>query len=376
MLAGGTHGFYRRALAAPNTEYVKVEVTDGDGNVLAIPRGSVSPTGGLKILDGGVTATLASSVTRQASITVDASLYPETINGILAPYGNRLNIYRGIAFAGGSSPYIWQVFTGRIQEATEAPDGTVLVPASDRANEIIEAGFITPQNSQVGNLVTSEFVRLVSDALSDAVFGSSDSFGQTVPLLTWEYDRAGALEEMATTVGAFWYVLANGSFVLRKYPWTVPGSPVVTLSDGAGGVVVGTPTRSRDGVWNSITVSGERADGSAPVIAFAEDNNPASPTYVRGSFGRRHRSITLRTPSTQGQAQTAANDWLRRSIGLFETWSWTQPPDASLELGDVIGLNAYGRSGIIQVVSGFTLPLTPGGMMTVQAHAQVIGALE
>jgi hypothetical protein len=375
MLPGGLDGLYRKALAAPFREYVKVEVLDGNGNVLDLPRGSIDPdTGGLLFLDGSaVSATLSSRVSRTMSLNVDESLYPETISGILAPYGNRLRAYRGIEFGDGGR-YAWQIFTGRIQEAVLAPDGIVSIPASDRALEVADFGFTTPQNSQVGNTILAEFIRLVSDALGDAVFGASDTFYETVPLLTWESDRAGAIDEMATTGSAFWYALADGSFVMRKYAWTVAGAPLLTLADGVGGVLVASPSRDRSDVWNSITVTGERADGSTPVYATAQDTNPASATYVSGPFGRRHRTINLQTPQTQGTAQTAANGWLRRSVGLFETWRWTQPPDAALELGDIVALNAYGRTGIIQVVSGFTLPLDVGAMMTVQAHAQVLGA--
>ncbi len=180
---------------------------------------------------------------------------------------------------------------------------------------------------------------------------------------------------MSTTVGAFWYALADGSFVQRYVPWTVPGSPVVSFSDGLNGVMVASPSRDREDVWNSITVTAERADGTPPVFAVAEDTNPLSPTYVNGPFGRRHRLVYLQTPQTQGSAQTAANAYLRRSVALQETWTWSMPPDAALELGDIVTLNAYDRTGIIQVVSGYTLPLEVGAMMTVQAHAQVIGLL-
>lgn len=378
MLTGGLDPLYRRALAAPHSEYVLVEVLDGAGNVLTIPRRNRDDpaVNGLKFLPGSsVTATLTSRVSRVLTLVVDQSLYPAVPGDLLAPYGNRLRVTRGIRFADGSR-YAWTVFTGRIQEPVLAPDGTCVVPAADRSLEVAEYGFQVPMNSQVGDTVNAEFVRLISDALTDAVFGASDDFTQTVPALTWESDRAGALDEMATTVGAFWYALADGSFVLRRYAWTVASPALLTLSDGPGGILMGSPSRDREGVWNSIGVSGERADGSTPVFATAEDNNPASPTYVNGPFGRRHRPVRLQTPQTQGSAQTAANDWLRKSLGLFETWRWTQPPDAAMELGDVVALNAYGRTGIIQVVSAFSIPLDPGGMMTVQAHAQIVGALE
>lgn len=374
MLAGGTDGLYRTALSRPHTRYVKVEVLDGAGNVLALPAVSTAPGGGLLFADGSVSASLQSRVSRRLQITVDQSLYPADPDDLLAPYGNRLRAEMGIEFADGSR-YAWTVFTGRIQRPVLSPDGTVIVPAADRAYEVAEAGFTAPQNSSVGSSVNAQFVVLVSDALSDAVFGTSDVFPQTMPQLTWEADRASALDEMSTTVGAFWYALADGSFVQRYVPWTVPGNPVVTISDGLNGVMVASPSRDREDVWNSITVTAERADGSLPVFAVAEDLNPDSPTYVRGDFGRRHKFVNLQTPQTQGSAQTAANAYLRRSVALQETWTWTMPPDAAMELGDVVSLNAFDRTGIIQVVSGFLLPLDAGSMMTVQAHAQVIGLL-
>lgn len=376
MLPGGLDPLYRRALAAPHTEYVLVEVLDGDGNVLPIPAEHTSPTGGLLILAGSaVSATLANRVARNAQIVVSQDLYPADPDDLLAPDGNRLRISRGISFADGSYDYAWIVFTGRIQQPELNPDGTCVVPAADRAQEVQEAGFLVPENSQVGNSVPAEFRRLIIDAVPHPVFGVSDTYAQTVPQLTWDSDRAGAIDEMATTVGSFWYPLADGSFVIRHVPWTVPGDPVVMLRDGVGGILVASPSRSREDVYNSITVTAERLDGSVPVFAVAEDTNPSSPTYVQGRFGRRHRTISLQTPATQGSANSAAQDYLRRSIGLFETWRWEQPVDAALELGDVVGLEAYGRSGIIQVVSGFTVPLDTQTMMSVQAHAQVVGVL-
>lgn len=376
MLTGGLDTLYRNSLAAGIDLYTRVDVLDGTGVQLAIPSQYTDDNGGLIFADGQITATLNSAVTRNLTLTVPQGVYPALSTGLLAPYGNRLKVTSGIKLGDGSLKYTWTSFTGRIQKPILAPDGSVTVTAADRANEVIEAGFTVPMNSQVGNTVSAEFVRLVSDAVPGAVFGASDVFNLTVPKLTWQSDRGQALTEMATTVGGFWYCLANGSYVLRRYPWTVAASPLVTLSDGDGGILAGSPSRDRQDVWNSITVSGERADGSAPVVAVAEDDNPASPTYVRGPFGRRHRLITLQTPATQGAAQTAANEWLKRSVALQETWSWEQVPDAAMELGDVVALDAYDRDGIVQVISSYTLPLGIGSNMSVQAHAQVVGALE
>jgi hypothetical protein len=308
-------------------------------------------------------------------MTVDETLYPIFADGILAPYGNRLRVTQGIQYATGDL-FAWVVFTGRIQSPTNAADGQVTVSASDRANEVVEAKFVSPQSSDVGVSVNTEFTFLVSDGVPDAKFGASDVFALTMPDLTWQDDRAGALDEMGTSAGAYWYCLANGDYVIRRYPYAVPASPILTLHDGPGGLISGTPSRDRGDVYNSVSVTGERADGSTPVFALAQDLNPASPTYVHGNFGLRHRSISLQTPQTQGSAQTAANQYLRTSIALTETWTWQQPVDAALELGDVIGLDARGETGIIQVVSGFVIPTKPGDPMQVTGRAQVIGVLE
>jgi hypothetical protein len=374
MLTGGLDDGYRNALAGPHTRYVLVEVLDGTGAVLAPPDDRVGDDGGLAFIGGTVTATLASRVTRTLSLTVDQALYPALSTDLLAPYGNQLRATMGIQFADGNR-YAWVCFVGRIQSANLTPSGTCQVECSDYADKVQEAGFLVPSNSQAGNSVNSEFVRLVSDGVPGAVFGTSDTFAQTVPVLTWDQDRSAAIDEMATTVGAYWYCLADGSFVMRRVPWTVPGNPILTLSDGAAGTILGEPERLRSDVWNSITVTGERADGTPPVYAIAEDTNPDSPTYVLGPFGRRHKPIRLQTPATQGSAQSAAQDYLRTSIALFETWAWTQPPDAALELGDIVSLNAYDRTGIIQVVSGFRLPLEVSASMEVRAHAQVLGVI-
>lgn len=373
MLTGGLDTSYRQALATSPTPYIRVDVLDGAGNTLPVPADRVGEDGGIIILGGSVTATLTNRVTRTLDITFDESLYPVYPSAILAPYGNRLRVWRGIKLAGGQT-YRWVIFTGRIQDAINAVDGEVSISALDRGNEVVEAEFVRPVNSSVGALVASEFVRLVRDGVPDATFGTFDIAALTVPQLTWESDRAAGLDEMATASSAYWYCLADGRYVIRRYPFSVSKPSILTLSDGPGGLVAAAPARAREQIYNSVTVTGERADGTAPVYALAQDLNPASPTYVRGNFGIRHKTINLQTPQTQGSCQTAANAYLRASVALTESWAWQQPVDAALELGDVVTLNARGESGIIQVVSGFTIPLDLS-VMTVTARAQVPGLL-
>jgi hypothetical protein len=373
MLPGGLDATYRQALATSHASYVRVDVLDGSGNELEIPADRIGEDGGLPFLSGSVSATLTNRVTRTLDIMFDEALYPVFPGAILAPYGNRLRVWGGVKFADGSF-YRWVIFTGRIQDDVNTADGQVSLSALDRANEVVEAKFIQPENSQVGSLVSAEFIRLVSDGVPDAQFGTFELKDLTVPLMTWESDRAAGLDEMATACGAYWYALANGEYVIRTYPFATDAPSVVTLTDGTGGLLAAAPTRAREQIFNSVTVTGERADGTTPVYALAQDNNPASPTFVGGNFGLRHKTISLQTPQTQGSCQSAANDYLASSVALTESWTWAQPVDAALELGDVATLYARNESGIIQVVSGFTIPLD-FSVMAVTGRAQVPGML-
>lgn len=367
MLPGGLDAMYRAALATSHRPYLLVEVLDGLQNVLATD---------LTYLAGQVSATLTSRVARTCTIIFDESFYPYEPTDLLAPYGNMIRATRGIEYADGTRD-TWVVFIGRIQETTLNPDGTCVVQAADFAADVIENRFITPQNSQSGDLVSQEVTRLITDGFSQAQFGPFSIQDIPVQPLTWQLDRGQALDELATSVGAFWYPLAGGEFTLRQYPWTVFSDPVVTYADSDGGSVVeSSATRSRESVYNTLTVTGERLNGDVAVFATSSDFNSDNITFVGGPFGIRSQLLRLQTPSTQATAAAAASDNLRRFIALVDTWQWSMTPDAALELGDTVSLNVRGRSDIIQVVESFQIPLDLSGPMTVSGRSRVVGILE
>lgn len=377
MLANGTNTMYRKALATSHQPYLLVEVLDGQQNVLEGLPLIGAPEGGLGYLSGSVSATLTNRVSRTCTITVPDYMYPFAADGLLAPYGNMLRAWRGIGFADGTN-YRWQVFVGRIQDTVLNDNGTCTVQAADFAADVLENKFVRPENATASNTVTIEIQRLIQDGFSQATFGEVTSFPAPARTRTWQLDRGQALDELATSVGAFWYPRADGAFNLLAYPWTVHSDPVTTYSDsGEFGMVSGArAARSRAGVFNSLTVTGERLNGDAPVYALAQDTNPASVTNTNGNFGRRHQLLRLQTPGTLGAAQGAANNNLRRLIALVDAWSWSMPVDAALELGDAVYLDVYGRAPVVQVVASMQIPLDLSGPMRVDGRSRVAAALE
>jgi hypothetical protein len=383
MLPGGTDPMYRRTLATSHRPFTRIQVFSGTGQQLLNLRFGTrdqydTAQGSLLFYSGSVSATLGSRVARNLAFSCHGSLYPEFETDLLAPYGNIVRVYHGVELVDGSRRYVWQVFGGRIQDTYfDSASGTTNVACADFAADVLDNGFLEPRNSSVGRLCTEEVKDLILEGYPGAHFGDSDPFADTMPQLTWESDRGAALDEITKSLGALWYPLADERFVTRRIPWTVSGPPVYTFRDGPGGSVLRFRTaRSRSSVYNAISVTGERADGTMPVWANSLDSNPSSPTFIDGGFGRRTRQTHLQTPGSQGQVQSVANDLLQSSKALTESWDLAIIPDASLELGEVIGIEAGNRVDIVQVVSDFQLPLDLSGPMSLSCRSQVPGLLE
>lgn len=376
MLPGGSDALYRSVLAAPHRHYVRVEVWSGDGMPLEqfIPDQFRGLWGGLAIVNGSVSATLNSRVARNLNIVVPDELYPRDTADLLAPFGNEIRAFAGILLGDGSDVYTWPVFRGKIQEVTmDSSSGTCSVTCADRGADVADHGFVTPQSSQTANTINAEWQRLIVDALPDATFGVSDVFSKNVAELIWEFDRAAALDEMSTSVGALWYPLADGDFVLRRFPWSFDQPLVFHFTDGPGGTVdTFQARRSREAIFNTVTVTGERLNGDAPVFAMAQDTMVGSPTRVSGPFGVKSRLDRLQTPSTQGGAMSTAEALLRACIAPVEEFILTMVPDAALELGDAGTVELDDRE-VVQVVTAFTLPIDLSGDMTVSTRSLVVG---
>lgn len=379
MLPGGSDPLYRAVLATGMQHFVRLEVWSGLGVPLAslIPaqRGG-EPEGGLCFYNGTVSATLNLRVTRELQFSVPYDMYPTQPTDLLAPFGNEIRAYRGVRLGDGSDVYTWQVFRGRIRQVRQYSTGNVSLVCTDRAADVVDNMFVSPQNSQTPNSVLAEFQRLVVDAVSDATFGASDLFDMQVQPLTWELDRGAALDEMARSVGALWYCLANGDFVMRSYPWTQQQLPVVTLSSQAGGTISSWEAlRDRNAIYNVVTVTGERLNGQPPVYGTEADLDPASPTYVYGGFGVRSLLDRLQTVATTGGAVGAARERLAASIAPVEAFQLRCTPDASMELGDAVTLDIDGRQ-VLQVVSALSMPLGVDDDMFLSTRSMVINELE
>lgn len=375
MLTPANPGLFAQAINSSHRAVMRVTVLDGQGD----------PIQEIPISDGSVSATLGSQVTRNAEILVPPALSPKTETDLLFPNGNRLLIERGIDLGCGNIDLL-PVFHGRIQTIWDTPDGPLRVKAIDLAGDVRDAGFVVPTNSIPTAPIQQEFQRLVKGALPTAVFGPSDGFSSLVGERTWDTDRAQALDDMANSVGAFWYTLPDGRFVIRRVPWTIPRSPELRVTDNlrttvcqtAQGVPAAdlpylwatssTRERSREQVVNIVTVSAELVNGTAPLVFTAADSDPTSITWIGGNFGIKSKAIRTDVAQSGAQVQTMAETSLKRARAILDNWSLQVMPDPRLELGDCVEV-ACQNVVSVQVVGAFRLPLSPTGRMDVGTRA-------
>lgn len=365
---------YRAALARPHTPYLRVAVTDSSGNEII---SSVTYS------DGSVSATLQSRVTRTLSLTVDRSYAPITAAGSIdytapfAPFGNRLKAYRGISWGNGLDTY-WPVFYGRIDDVLIKSNGTMDVTGSDLAAEVVEAPFETPTTSSTLLTVAGQVQQLITAAMPAATYDfTSSAFPQLVPYVVWQTDRGQALDDLASSVGALWYPRADGTFTMRKVPWANTQTQVATLTDGPDGLLTDYGIRiSRTDVKNAVVYITERQDGSDPLYYVSRDMVTTSPTYYKGPFGHKPLVITNQQPLSSAQQKQAADTLLRQSKATGQVWSVATVPDASLELGDLLGtvadqgpLQQYTQIAAQQVVAGFQMPLRENAAMSLTMRA-------
>lgn len=355
---------YKAALPYPHRREIRVQVFQGGvmvGDSDSDPR--------LLPVAGRVGASLTSRVTRRLDMMVDPSLYPAGPTDLLSPYASVLRVSAGIGFPDGSRE-MFPIFTGRVATVDRAGDGDVEVSAEDLAADVVGFQFEQPQASNAGTPITTEIRRLITQAVPDATFGTDDVPAGTTPVLVWDTDRGKALDDLAEAVQGRWYVLGDGSFVTRRYPYAT-GTPVASLVDESGGVVV-TASRSitRWGTANSVTVVSERMDGTDPVRATVRDTDPSSPTRFGGPYGRVSQVINIQTPITLPVAQELAKAQLEAASALVEQWSIGIHPDYTLEPGDTITVSYRGLSSV-QVIDRISYPLLTGPDMGIEARASV-----
>lgn len=322
---------------------------------VTVSRGNTS-LGTIPIVDGNISATYNTQGGRDGSITVDRGVITA---GLLNPLSDQVIIRTGI-------PGFLEVpiFTGRPDNtALELPDGLVEVPLLSRGAEAIRASFESPWAAIDGNQAKAEMQRIlqnVDSTWSVDVSAARDSVIGTG--LVWEDDLGQAMDQLALGASLIWQPNRTGGFTIFTNPYFLgpvlaPNTGII-LRDGVDGVVVDVQvTKSREGIYNSVTVVAERFGNQVPIRVTVRDNTMSSPTYWGGLFGKQNLVVKSQLPIDINGATDLAFRIIRQSLALQRNWSVTMPHFPLLDPGDVITLVTADDGPALVVVESVEYPL-------------------
>lgn len=288
------------------------------------------------------------------------SWVPKTPLDALNNYGQRIRLSYDVGRADGS----W-VSTGLgwfIVDEWEEDGGTVTVSALDVTDALRTARLLAPMAPAAGGTFVSELRRLVGGRLPLDVDGAPTN--RTVPSgMSWQEDRLGAIDELLTAWPARAELDPDGVLVIL--PDDLDEAPAdVVLVEGVGGTVIKSRhAGSREGLANVVVArAADTADPAAPpVVGYAVDDDPDSPTYVDGPMGELVEYFSSPLLRTKAQCEAAARTILRRSLRPATTIPVQTLPDPRLGVNTRVELRRADGTVVQTVVTGAQLPLTGEG---------------
>jgi hypothetical protein len=289
--------------------------------------------------------------------------------------GHELRLSRGIEFADGQQQ-LWTlgVFGLSAAPTTDNPDALeVRLSGSDRSRRVIRNRFTAPYIVADGSNAVTAAQALIRDRLPGVQFRSANTAYTTPQLIFDEQsDPWQAAQDILSGAGMEVFFDIDGYCVIQAEP--DPNDPTLrasfTYAEGSEATILGL-TRDTDNeqIYNGVIVTGESTTNSAPVRGEAWDDNPASPTYYLGTYGKVPLFYRSEFIKTTQQAAAAAKARLRKVMGATELISFTGIVNSAHREGEIIRIERA-RSGVsgLFMLDGFGIPLRGTDGMTVKTR--------
>ncbi|MET8079979.1 DUF5047 domain-containing protein [Streptomyces sp. NPDC005303] len=339
-------------LAESHTPVTLVQLFLADGRVIEVPH-----TGGSVTVDRG------QANRRTCTVTVaDVTLIPRTPTDQLATYGARLRISRGVDYGDGSQELV-PLGVFRLDSVDgDVTQGPVTLQGKDLSAIVADDKFTAPYRATgtVASAITALIQRSIpgADVVSTV---ASTTIGTRV--YDVEADPWTGVQEIAAAAGAECYATADGTFTISTLPDLLTTEPAWSIEATEGGVYIkASRSMSSDGVYNGVMARGENtSDNVAPVSSLVVDNDPNSPTYWSGPYGRRPFFYSSSTLVTTAQCLQAATLKLAQLKAPNASGDISSLPNPALEPGDVLRLMHEDGSRELHQAASFSVPLDLGG---------------
>lgn len=361
-----TSDAFNEAITESHKLACRVTLTDTQGNETE-----------LDVLDGTVTLDGTAATRGQCSLTLSPDTeIPDTPTSILAPYGSEIAVMRGVTFPSGDTEMVpLGVFRIDETDVSDTGDIDLQVSALDRSARIIEAVFEDAGQIAQGTNCADQIQDFIYAAFPDVVYDSTESVWDdvttTTPLLGYPAggDRWDTCLALAEAAQCELFFNAVGELVLRYRPSATIADYVVS----EGTVLLSASKRwGRESACNRVVVEGANATDT-PVFGEASDDDPLSPTYYGGDFGKVTFNYSSEYITDSDQANSVADIILRQKKGTGQQIGFTSLVLPQLEPGDCVEVIRE-RLGIseLHVIDSLQIPLGPGEMSATTRSLQVV----
>ncbi|MCA1571940.1 MAG: DUF5047 domain-containing protein [Chloroflexi bacterium] len=363
-----------------------VEVIDTRGVVIASSYPGSSPR--LAVGDGEVQVDRGANVRRSLSgLTIagtDSRVLPLRAADILSVVsGNEIRPYRGIRYADGTEELMPLGIFGLADAPLEdAPDRfEVTLTGFDRSRRISRNRWDRVFQIVAGTNVIAAGQALLRDRMPGITFLTRTSTAHVTPELVFDestQDPWAEAVKIFSSAGLEVYFDVDGNCVIAEEPDpNAPGATKVATYGEVTGMPILSISRatSNEQVYNGVIVTGESASNPTPVRAVAWDDDPASPTYYLGSYGKVPYFFTSQYIATEAQALAAARGRLKQVKSATEVITGRFIPNPAHEEVDIIEISR-GRSGTsgLFVLDGFNIPLRASREMTLRTRKRYVPA--
>lgn len=337
----------------------------------------------LAITGGTVTADARRSLVRDGSVdlapTSDHSQLE--LKDLLSAPGAEVTLERGFELADGTriGAALGRFIVDEVTYKRTPAGETLSATLSDLSKRVSRARWADPYQIEAGTPVAIALNAILMDRAptiaSDISTGNTDGIlGAGVIFEGGESsDPWASAGQVAASFGYVLTIDAAGHAVTRPEPALDPKRAVFTFARGATAIRTDeSRTSPLERTYNGVIVTGESPDLEEPVRGEAWDENPASPTYCLGPFGRVPTFYSSPLIATTEQAEAAAGTLLAGVLGRVEQLSWNQLVHPGLRPLDVVLVEDASGVEVPYILDAITFPLSVDGAAGAVAREIVV----
>lgn len=334
-------------------------------------------------VDPGSTVTVdrTAAIRRHCALTltdIDGTLTPTGASDLLTPYGNEVRLYRGITYPNGNQELVrLGVFGIEESDVDDRQNDLVLtVTGMDRARSIQRTTFTDTYSVAPAQNLSAAIQALLNSlslgfSLTYAVTPTSAVTPGSPTVCKAGDDPWKAATDLAKAAGYELWFDVSGVCTMQPVQDPITSPVTWAYDEGPNNITIALKRKlTRATAANYVIRDGQSSGHAAPVRGVAADVNPASQTYIGGSYGTVVDYKASALYANQAQAQAAASADLLLNLGSVESLSISAIPKPDHDAGDVIEVTRARSklSSAYYVLDSFTMGMDPSALLQAQAR--------